>query len=183
MEGRELLAGNVIAAFANGNLTLRGDHASNEIRIGMTGADLVVEGQAGTTINGGATDFVVAVGSNTIPGNLSASLRQGNDSLLLDGVHVSGSTTIKSARGADTIEIRGNSELDGNVNIRTGRDNDVVFIHDNSTGIDGNLAIRGKKGQDTIGLADSVFNGNVDIRGNWANDGVAAFDNIFNGSY
>ncbi len=178
-----MLAGNVIAALSGGNLRVKGDALDNEIRIGITAGDLVVEGLNGTTINGQAAPFVAVAGSDTIPRNLVVSLKQGNDSLLVEGIKVTHRATIYGNGGSDLIEVRGDSEFTNKLAIVGGAADDVIFVHDNTTPIEGRVNIRGKKAGDTIGLENNVFNGPVNVTGNASDDSIAAFSNTFNGTY
>jgi hypothetical protein len=183
LEGRDLLAGNVIAALSGGNLRIKGDALDNEIRIGITDGDLVVEGINGTTVNDLGVPFIAVAGSDTVPRSLVVTLNSGDDCLLIEDVKVTGRTTVNGNHGDDKIEVRGDSAFTRNLTIIGGHADDTVFIHDITSPIDGRVTVGGKKHNDTIGVENTEFNGPVSLVASKHDDSVAVFGSIFNSGY
>src|SRR5262245_43598107 len=101
LEERRLLAGNVTASVVNGNLVVSGDSASNDVVIAQTPSGIVVLGQPGTTINGGASFTAVGV-----TGDVRVTLGGGNDTLQA-AVAVPRDLTIDLGSGDDAVTFGG----------------------------------------------------------------------------
>ncbi|MBX3439733.1 MAG: peptidylprolyl isomerase, partial [Planctomycetaceae bacterium] len=159
LESRTLLAGNVVAAVANGNLTITGDAANNSVEVTVVDGDIVVRGLDGTTVNGSANTFVAFADTTTITGNLAVSLAAGLDTLRLTGpLTVNGTTRILDVLGASQIGIT-DVTLKGLVMINTGHDGDTVSLV--GAELTGDLKIDVGGGQNLVSVFDSTVEGDV----------------------
>lgn len=112
LETRVLLAGNVLAKLTGGgDLVLKGDSLSNHMHVGTTpgGGGVRVTGLAdgdgaATTINGAA--FVDYAGSDTVPDDLRAILRGGDDLIDVE-TDVAGNLIAKTGSGGDKVSTDG----------------------------------------------------------------------------
>ncbi|MBL8848183.1 MAG: peptidylprolyl isomerase, partial [Planctomycetaceae bacterium] len=141
LEGRQLLAGNVAAVIADGNLTLTGDDAANSVEVTQTAAGIVVRGLAGTTINGSASAFTVVAGQSTLSGNLKIDLAAGDDAALIAGAFtIAGDVEVHAGNGTDRIGFDGVT-VDGDVIVHGGHDASLVQIDDAEIGGDVRLDV------------------------------------------
>jgi len=193
-----LAGGDVIVTVdSSGKATVTGGDEGVDFTVtwdGVTGA-YTITGGSGTTIGGAASlsvtgvkSFVVATGAGAdnvvfdhtpIPRNLNVHLGDGDDTLDLIGVTVSGGTklfgeagndaitardqssfkqtlTIKGGGGDDTIILR-TAKFHGNVRIIGGPNDDHITL--NAVELDGlaELAVLGHAGNDWLGIAESTF--------------------------
>jgi len=103
LEDRTLLAGDVAALVANGNLSLQGDAADNVVEVTLAQEGVIVRGLDGTTVNGSTNPFLVGSG-DAIDGNLVVNLRNGDDVLsVTGGLTVAGDIRFGSGGGTDQI--------------------------------------------------------------------------------
>ena len=125
LEGRAMMAGDVLVAVNAGNIKMTGDALANEIAIvDLGGGKITVTGQPGTTVNGltGAQTF------NGITGSLLANLRDGADQVqfLGNAGHELSSIQISTGGGDDTVSV--DKVFAREVSIGTGAGNDTVNI-------------------------------------------------------
>jgi hypothetical protein len=148
LESRTMMAGDVTAALAGGDLVLNGDNDSNEVVIRATNqvGQFVIEGLNGTTINGQASATISGVNDD-----FRINLRNGNNALLLTAERVDGNQSL--------------FQINDDVQIRTGNGNDVV-VFDNVRVI-GNTSLNTGDGDDTAVFFESRLAG--DLRGNMGN--------------
>lgn len=134
LEERLVLASQVMTVYSNGNLTLSGSGDADNVIVSITGTNTV------TLTTGGTTPFTGAgAGPFVVTGNLTISLGNGDDILLLqvDGVD-------------------GNGILDsGDISIDLGAGNDTLTTGDDLT-FTGNASILGGTGNDTISLGSAT---------------------------
>ena len=106
LEARQLLAGNVTAAFSGLDLVITGDKFNNSVEVRYNGVDVVVHGLNGTKINGSSADFLAVAASNTLPGDLRFNLLAGNDLAYVDdGVAVTNTLSVAPSAGNDSTVI------------------------------------------------------------------------------
>src|SRR4051812_16894394 len=118
LEVRALLAGNVTVQLLQGSAFLVGDALSNDIEIdqaGLSTNQLRVTGDDGTTINGRHGPLVVNVTKD-----LHIDLKDGGDSVALDGVVVSRDVSIAMGGGAGNSVFVESSTIGRDLTITTG---------------------------------------------------------------
>ncbi|MCX5673287.1 MAG: hypothetical protein NTU94_18385 [Planctomycetota bacterium] len=143
LEGRTLLAGNVVATvLAGGLLRITGDAAANDIIIDQVGAApdgvrlssgpsaTLINGLAGPVQLGGVKDLVLALGDGDDLVKLTAATFRGN--VTVDGEGGALTTTVDGARFVGSVSLASDSA--NNLNIT------------NSASIAGDLAIQGGAG-------------------------------------
>lgn len=158
LESRTMMAGDVAAALAGGDLVLNGDNNSNEVVIRATdqAGQFVVEGLNGTTINGQASATISGVNDD-----FRINLRNGNNALLM------------TAEGANGVQ--SSFRISDDVQIRTGNGNDVV-VFDNVRVL-GNTSLNTGDGDDSAVFFESRLNG--ELRGNMGDgDDFLGLDNV-----
>jgi hypothetical protein len=202
LEDRTLLA--VTTSLANGDLTITGDTAADDIAIVGTAnpGELTITGRNGTVVNG------TPGGSVTVPGvarHLIINLNGGDDHVSLDNTFIAGNIEITTGDGDDRVVTGEFSPVSpaGHLSIRTGAGNDVVlegiavyntfvvgmnfivtedgsdFISLYGTSVISDLAIFGGTGADNI-LLNGVTGANV-IRidgGSGANSIAALYSSV-----
>jgi protein-disulfide isomerase len=168
LEVRCLLAGNVAAVVANGDLMLQGDSAANTVTIVVENGDTIVRGLDGTTINGGSADFVAAAGTNRITDDLFADLGQGDDVLLVSGVAVGNRVSIRDLQGNNQIGLDAVS-VGRHLTIWTGAGNDTVSL--NSTTLSRWASLTTGAGNDLVRIVDSSA-AIVDVKTASGNDNI-----------
>src|SRR3954469_10539995 len=122
LESRALLAGDVTVAVLNGNLSIVGDSAANDITIqeGATANSIVVTGigttGGNTTINGGTN-----IGTFTgLTRNIPVRMNGGDDTVsVLADLAAPGNLSISMGSGDDTVAIGDGSTIAGKLSITT----------------------------------------------------------------
>ena len=120
-------AGTVQVSVKNGNLEIRGDDASNCIKItGKGGAgEYAIGGCDSTLVNGGSS-----VPYSGVKYDLKFNMQGGNDTVIIaddDGDTVLDDLEINTGTGNDTVEVHHFAVL-GEMHINTGSGNDLVII-------------------------------------------------------
>ena len=129
LEPRYMLSGNIVATLIGGDLWIQGDELDNDISLEIIEDQVVLVGNADTTINGSESSFVVSEGDNSVD-KIFASLRDGDDQFIVgSGVQVTDSTHIITGDGNDTIGLDGLQSNDP-VWIFSGSGNDAVAVND-----------------------------------------------------
>jgi hypothetical protein len=101
LENRSMLAGNVTAAVAGGNLTITGDNSANILTLKeLSGNRWQITG-AGTKINGRTQTFTTAA----VTGGVVISLNGGADSLVMTKGSIAAQLTILMGNGNDTATL------------------------------------------------------------------------------
>ena len=159
LEERTLPAGNVLASFRGGNLTLRGDNFSNDVEVLPTAAGIRVQGIGNTTVNG--APFQDYTGSQFVPKNLKAVMKGGDDRVGVF-VAVNNNVTANMGGGADLFTINGSGNqlpVAGNLKVNTGSTSgllqDQVFVI--NTNVFGNATIKGGSGTQVVNVQNSGF--------------------------
>lgn len=156
-----MLAGNVAAVVAGGNLTLTGDEADNSVEVTVVDGDLVVRGLDGTTINGSANPFVAVDNMTTLTGDFQARLGAGTDTLRITGpLTITGDTDVRDTSGATQVGIT-DATLTGAVQIVTGNADDAVSIA--GAMLQDDLTINVGGGDDLVSVFETTVTGDVAI--------------------
>lgn len=175
LEQRIQPAGNVSVAFSGGNLTLRGDSTHNSVSIVPTddGFEVVGNPDMGigsgqpTTVNGQAS-VQFEVDSNSIPGNLTASMGDGVDDLYLRTA-VGRNVKVNMGDGRDWFSA---SETVGrNLNVKLGGDFDIFRLVGNT--VEGNVNLNAGSGVgDDISIYEATIQGNLKVKAGSGGQGV-----------
>jgi hypothetical protein len=178
LESRSMLAGNVTAAVAGGNLNITGDNSANIISVTqvsgnrwqIVGASTKVNGknQIFTTdpvtrsvtisMNGGADSLVMHDGN--VPGHLTILMGDGNDATSLFNVNIGTFLHFEGGSGNDVLAISNTHVSDptfaffSTIDMQDG--NDTVALNNFS---DQDLEVTLGKGNDKFALDNSKFLG------------------------
>jgi FKBP-type peptidyl-prolyl cis-trans isomerase FkpA len=124
LESRQLLAGNVSVSLQGDVLQILGDGGDNEIQVfGIANSRAQVFGLGGTTINGGNSGFV----SSGPVRNVSMQMGNGDDSVLVENLVLTGFIDVDLGLGNDSLNLRHNNVRALAVNGRAG--DDIIQIH------------------------------------------------------
>lgn len=194
LETRALLS-NVTVSFKGGDLIVKGDHQSNDIRVTSTpGSGTSVTGHNGTTVNGGSSfmsynaiddDLRLSMGGGNnhvvvtadLPGTLQFKSSHGNDQFgVLYGTY--GSISAKTSGGNDMVVIVPQN-VNGSVNVNTGHGNDGVGI---AGSISGSLTVNSGHGRDGV-LFDGLATGNLNLKTGSGQDEVFIRNTTANGNF
>jgi cyclophilin family peptidyl-prolyl cis-trans isomerase len=174
LEQRAMPAGNAIASLNGPHLTVLGDNADNSVEVTVLGGNVVVRGLNDTTINGSTDEFVVAVGTNTISGNVHISLGNGDDTILFSrNVNIDGKTDARGGPGDDSIGSTG-AVFGAGFDIHGKRGNDTISVQDSE--VSGRLWIKTKSGDDVISVTNTTVNGRLKIKSGVGNDAISIKD-------
>src|SRR5262245_23987544 len=162
LEGRLTPAGNVTALLLRGNLLVVGDSAANAVEITAAGGDLVVRGQPGTTVNGGAAATFSGVGS--VAGNLVVLLGRGADTANIHDLSVGGYAAIDGgvlaslyATGPGDQITLDTVKVGTYLVVTTGGTDDTVVLNAVQVGED--TAVLTYGGSDKVTISGSQFGG------------------------
>jgi hypothetical protein len=166
LERKQMLAGDVLVSMMGGKLVLEGDAESNQIQIsaGATAGSLIIQGLAGTEIRRADADPTDPPAPATglvvqgVRGNVHVSLGDGDDTVVVQNGQFRRGLTINMGAGADTVRIGGSADagdpgelaVRGSLLIRTGADNDEVFV--DAAQVGGFLAIATEGGEDSVNV-------------------------------
>lgn len=130
LERRDVMAGNVTAVLAGGNLTLTGDSAANQILVDRNPSNfgqLRISPLGTTKINGGTTPV-----SYPVNGNLNINLNGGADDVRVDRVRLGAALNIDTNGGNDTVLLTNSGA--NQLHVTTGGGDDNVTIDGFSVG-------------------------------------------------
>ncbi len=184
LENRQLLAGNVLASFANFTVTVTGDRSKNEIQLFTDANGLHVVAQNGTSLNGVLNGSLVFGTFDQVVVDLQA----GNDSLSV-GNFVGGGITVQMGTGNDFAAfsaVTGDSlVVDG------GTGNDFISLDDDNgvNTFSGFVTLLGNDGNDTVQNIGTTMQGNFNLSGGkgndnlgWAGGGATSFSHVTSGT-
>ncbi len=188
LESRQMLAGVVNVDLYSQDLFIRGDRSGNEISISLDpNLGATIEGSEGTRVEYsknatvpidlaslnsififmGSGDDVVAIDAHdqTIDGNVSIWLGEGNDTLFFVGDSQQKDSIAKDVRihcssGADFVFLADISIAD-DLCLIGGLGNDQVILQ--SVAVKDNVLMKSQTGADSISIADSNFEGNTKV--------------------
>jgi large repetitive protein len=155
LETRRVLAGNVFATVAGGVMKIEGDRLDNRITItaGPNPFEFIVTGLttggAPTQVNGVAN---AAVTLRFVTKGLKADLGNGNNTLTVNGITITGKVTLETGSGIDAVTVN-NVLFKKDLKIETGKNEDDITIA-NST-IRGTAKINSGKGSDSVLIVTS----------------------------
>jgi Ca2+-binding RTX toxin-like protein len=122
-------------------------------------------------------------GPLTIGGKLNVTTGDGNDTLFLDGIAVTGNTTLKTGRGNDDIAVLGNDgSFTGTFTITTGAGNDSIAIINGATFFS-SVTLNVGRGTNIMWLAQSDFMGSVTLNGDSGTNTLLESQSIFPNSF
>lgn len=178
LEERVLPAGNVIATFRGGSLTLRGDNSSNNVEVIPTNVGFRVVGLPDG--NGAATQvnnlpFQDFNGSQFVPKNVKASMKSGNDRVGVF-VGVNGNVTASMGSGGDLFTlnttVNASVPVGGNVKVNTGSSTgllvDQVFIQNSL--VNKGVNVKGSNGSQSVTIQNTQVNGKMTVNLGGGND-------------
>ncbi|HEY6565338.1 MAG TPA: hypothetical protein VIY86_12620, partial [Pirellulaceae bacterium] len=172
LEGRQLLAGDVLAAIVDGSLIIRGDRHSNDILIrSVTEGGFIVEGRNQTTINGSTQGFRIP--GTAITRELDAMLGRGDDVVSITGLRVNQAIRLDGGKGSDRFELTDTTSLD--LIMASSRGDDVVVMTNVTT--TGNADLKLGKGNDNIAAPSWTVSGRLTIDGARGDD-TMVFGNL-----
>ena len=103
LESRRLLVGTVDVVVKGDNLVITGDSEANQINVGVNAGHVEVEGLAGTTVEGGATDLAAADLNK-----LTITMKGGDDHVLVVAtLEAQGNVKMTGAAGNDVLNFAG----------------------------------------------------------------------------
>ncbi len=195
LEGRQLMAGDVIAALEGNLLVIEGDNLDNQITVSqLASGDVVVSGQTGTLINGlpsiryirpalnsveirmeGGND-VVNLRSVQIANDLMVDLGAGNDRLTSPAaapIRVGANAMVYGAEGNDTVQLNGSAVaedlfIDGGLGAMTAQLNNVT--------VDKVMSIIGDEANDLVSVINSRIGLMANIETKGGSDRVTMVD-------
>ena len=150
LEGRALLAGDVLVSVNAGNLKITGDPLANEVAIvDLGGGQVSVMGANGTTVNGltGLQSF------SGVSGSLFASMKDGADKVqfLGNAMHQLSSIQVSTGGGDDTVSV--DKVFAGEVKLSTGAGNDTVNVQEISAE---SVSVETEAGDDTVVVGSTL---------------------------
>jgi hypothetical protein len=167
LEGRRLLAGDVIAAVVAGNLVVRGDGFDNAIIVdgeGLAAGQVRLSGTDGTSINGSGEPLLL----EGITHDVRVIMPGGRSSVMVRDVQVGRDLGIRTGDGDDTILIQ-RVEVGGYLHVATFAGGDGITIEDAAVGGRGGLFSGG--GSDWVRVEGSRFGSHLILRTGAGNDG------------
>jgi hypothetical protein len=186
LESRQMLAGDIQATLASGNLTLTGDNATNAVEIRGTGVagEVAVRPlfKAGQTTLEGGTDEITFTG---VTGNVKYLGNLGDDDCIVHDLSVGGDLRIEIPEGSSIVRIgiwvaygllsTGDVSVGGTLSVRawdsSGPDgNDYVFL--GRTSVNGRAEVYTGGGTDTL----EVYNAAAGIVEFFTGDGSDAIN-------
>lgn len=197
LESRQMLA-DVAASFSGGLLNIVGSASADEIRVSVSGNNLLLRPGAGTTINGGTSGLTLPKFSVT---SISAALGEGNDSISLSGVDQGLGGTLNTGGGADSVSLF-NTRLAGmllqtgtgidivtvlsstlqSVIVDTGSGNDLVSVLDNT--VFNYSSINLGAGNDVFAMVKNTVFGFTSVDGGAGTDiAIGLFNNLPGGTF
>jgi VCBS repeat-containing protein len=160
LEDRSVLAGNVLASVAGGNLFLIGDASANQLEVTRLGANNVqITSLDGTTINGQTGPVTL----NNVRTGITAALGDGDDVLRLTGAsstspfEVLGNAMVNSGEGDDTIVLT-NFSTRGALLLMTQGGDDTITA--DGLQVQNPAVIHTGAGEDNVSISNSTFRSN-----------------------
>jgi hypothetical protein len=151
----------VSAVVQDGNLTITGNAAPNEIAIyaGDNPGEILI---AGATTTGDASGNTVVNGSHApvlltgVTGNIAVNLAGGDDRVVVTNVNLAGNLDVNLGTGDDELVIRGDTPTQADIDLNGTR----VLTYD-AVNIQGALRVTGAAGDDAFTLANAAVKGNL----------------------
>ncbi|MDW8222529.1 MAG: hypothetical protein RMJ82_06235 [Gemmatales bacterium] len=173
LEARSLPAGNVTATLIAGTLRIVGDSDDNDITVDVSGGNVVVTGNSGTTVNSAPSASFPAMQVKA----LDIRMNDGDDVVVVDGLNLTRTSSLRGGDGDDDFTIKNSSFRNATIRLDPGLGTYPEWLRiDNST-FSHPVSIFGSN-QDTLMLVkDSVFGSNVTVRTFGGDDYYVIWDN------
>ena len=170
LEARKMLAGDV-SVVENGDLFIRGDELSNQIRIvANEPGEISVIGLRGTTVNGSSDPYIVKGasglegGGNRIAqfdGGLKIRLNGGNDRVDIQGIRILEESRIVTGEGNDFVRFIRTAAID-KLTVNTNDGDDTLKFVKSRSNVD--LQVSLDAGNDTLQISKSRTLGGSSLR-------------------
>lgn len=173
LEGRFMLAGNVVAREVDGHLIIIGDAGDDSISIQAVPGGFHVAGDDGTTVNGSSS---VEVGGVTK--DLRVHLKGGRNLLRIDGVSIARDLKIVGGSGDDRITVK-DATIGRRFSVETLQGDDALDL---INVVVGEKTIVGMSaGRDIFTADGSTFKGRFHLNTGAGDDALHLLDNTFEG--
>ncbi len=147
------------------------------------GDDQILLGAAPVPSGDTSAPLNLVFGPVTIGGNLHVKGGNGNNTVLLDGISVTGNSTVKTGRGIDQIAVLGNDgSFTGTFKIDSGSGADKIAMINGATFLS-SVTIKSGRGGDVMWVAQDLFMGSVAIDGGQGNDTLLQSETVFPNSF
>ena len=193
LEGRCMMAGNVLVSVVDGDLVIEGDRLDNDIavlprkaageyRIFSRGNTTTVNGHADEVVSGVDGDFrirmkgghdVVSIARLDVPADLIVDTNSGKDTFNILSCNVGGDAIVDTAGGRDTVSFYATYVAD-DLLIETHGSRDEVWLAD--LAVDGDTFVRTHAGNDKIDVRRSLFGGQLTVRSDDGKDRLQLVD-------
>ena len=147
------------------------------------GNDLILLGAAPVPSGDTSAPLNLVFGPVNLGGNLKVNSGDGNDTLFLDGIVVTGNTTLKTGRGNDDIAVLGNDGFfNGTFTITAGGGNDHIAMINGATFLS-TVTISAGRGSDVMWVAQDLFMEQVTINGGAGSNTLLESQSTFPNSF
>jgi hypothetical protein len=147
-----------------------------------SGADQILLGAAPIP-SGGSSPLNLVFGPVTIAGNLHVNAGNGDNTVMFDGISVTGNTSLRTGSGADQIAVLGNNGVfTGTFTIKSGSGDDKIAIINGAT-FQSSVTIKAGRGADVMWVAQDLFMGSVTIDGGAGTDTLLQSQTVFPNSF
>jgi hypothetical protein len=144
------------------------------------GADQILLGAAP---NPTTVPLKLVFGPVTVGGHLNVKAGNGNNTVLLDGISVTGNTSLHTGSGNDHIAVLGNDgSFTGKFSIDSGAGDDKIELINGAT-FQSSVTIKAGRGADVMYLAQDLFQGSVTLDGGPGTDTLLQSQTVFPNSF
>ena len=110
LERREMLAGEVfVDVTPEGDISIVGDSADNQILLGELGGGLIIQGTDGTLVSfdgdSSPTQTISLGPAGVLSGDLSINLKTGDDAVVLGSLDIDGNLDVQMGAGTDSLRL------------------------------------------------------------------------------
>jgi hypothetical protein len=185
LEGRAMLAGDVVVEIVADDLFVTGDGASNEFNIlldesenvvveGINGTEIVFDGKSAERhvvtstldrdliIDTGGGDDVVDISDIAVVRSLRVLMRNGTDRLTVNDTSVAEHFSVNGGGGSDLIGLT-NTFVGGGTNINGGREGDLIKLDNHIAVV--SINVNGSEGNDNVEMIEVMATAaNVSVR-------------------
>ena len=148
-----------------------------------SGADQILLGAAPLPSGDSTSPLNLVFGHVAIGGNLSVRAGNGDNTILLDGISVTGNTKVATGRGSDQIAVLGNDGgYVGTFSINSGSGADKVVIADGAN-FQSSVSIKLGRGNDVLWLASDLFQASIVVNGGHGSDTFLQSQSLFPNSF
>lgn len=160
LEGRMVLAGDVVILAIGDDLLVLGDHRDNVVEITADSGQVVVRGHDGTLINGQSE--LVLTGRVSVADDLRVLLDGGRDSLFIHDLSVGGDLQVLDSLfgGQDQVTID-RVQIGDDLLVATGKDADAVLL--DSVSVADDMTLLTGSGDDRLAITNSQLAGDLTL--------------------